>query len=90
MGYTTIFIVGAVLQTIAGASSGGLNLIYVGRVLAGFGIGGISAIAPTYVSECAPKEIRGRITGLFQVFVATGVLVSLTKSFLMRLKRPDR
>jgi MFS family permease len=54
----------------------GLAYVYSGRVVSGFGIGGISAIAPTFVSECAPKEVRGRITGLFQVMVATGVMLS--------------
>ena len=24
---------------------------------------------PAYVSECAPKEVRGRITGIFQIMV---------------------
>lgn len=50
--------------------------MYSGRAISGFGIGGISAVAPTFVSECAPKEVRGRITGLFQVMVAIGVMLS--------------
>lgn len=50
--------------------------MYSGRVISGFGIGGISAVAPTFVSECAPKEVRGRITGLFQVMVAAGGMLS--------------
>jgi len=63
------------LQTALGGKRG-LVYIYSGRVIAGFGIGGISAVAPTFVSECAPKEVRGRITGLFQIMVATGVMLS--------------
>lgn len=47
----------------------GLKLIYGGRVISGFGVGGISAVAPAYVSECSPKAVRGRITGLFQIMV---------------------
>lgn len=58
-----------VLTTIAGAPHNGLALIYAGRVISGLGIGGISAVAPAYVSECCPKEVRGRITGLFQIMV---------------------
>ena len=50
--------------------------MYVGRAVAGFGIGGISAVAPTFVSECAPKDVRGRITGLFQIMIALGVMLS--------------
>ena len=52
-------------------------MIYAGRVISGFGIGGISAVAPAYVSECAPKEVRGRITGTAQVMVTTVFLFVL-------------
>lgn len=31
---------------------------------------------PTYASEIEPKEIRGRITGLFQIVVVIGVAFS--------------
>ena len=64
-----------ILQTVAGGSRG-LGYIYAGRVVAGLGIGAISAVAPAYVSECSPKEVRGRITGLFQIMVAVGVMLS--------------
>lgn len=64
-----------ILQTIAGGSRG-LGYIYGGRVVAGVGIGAISAVAPAYVSECSPKDVRGRITGLFQIMVAIGVMLS--------------
>ena len=64
-----------ILQTVAGGSRG-LGYIYAGRVIAGLGIGAISAVAPAYVSECSPKEVRGRITGLFQIMVAIGVMLS--------------
>jgi len=53
-----------------------LRYIYGGRVISGLGIGGISAVAPAYVSECSPKNVRGRITGIFQIMVATGVMLS--------------
>lgn len=46
-----------------------MSKIYAGRVVSGIGIGAISAVAPAYVSECSPKEVRGRITGLFQIMV---------------------
>ncbi|KAG8901791.1 hypothetical protein FRC01_009744 [Tulasnella sp. 417] len=74
--FILIFVVGAVLQTAADAGTRGLNMIYVGRVIAGLGVGAISAVCPAFVSECAPKEVRGRITGLFQIWVATGVMLS--------------
>jgi hypothetical protein len=36
----------------------------------------MSMVCPTYVSELSPAHIRGRITGLFQVIVVTGVAAS--------------
>ncbi|KAF9481480.1 general substrate transporter [Pholiota conissans] len=74
--YTAVFAVGAILTTIANDAKSGLNLIYVGRVISGFGIGAISAVSPAFVSECSPKDVRGRITGTFQVMVAIGVMIS--------------
>ena len=59
-----------ILTTIAN-NPGGLAEIYAGRVISGVGIGAISAVAPAYVSECSPKEVRGRITGIFQIMVKT-------------------
>ncbi|KAG5653194.1 hypothetical protein H0H81_001822 [Sphagnurus paluster] len=79
--FTAIFSVGAVLTTVAKDKHTGLELIYAGRVISGFGIGGISAVAPAYVSECSPKEVRGRITGLFQIMVAIGVMISYFINF---------
>ncbi|KAJ7181181.1 general substrate transporter [Mycena filopes] len=75
LGFSIIFLVGAILTTVAGGHNG-LAEIYAGRVILGFGIGGISAVSPAFVSECSPKEVRGRITGLFQIFVAVGVMMS--------------
>jgi MFS family permease len=64
-----VFTVGAILATVANGPKHGLALIYAGRIISGLGIGGISAVAPAFVSECSPKEVRGRITGLFQIMV---------------------
>ncbi|KIN99198.1 hypothetical protein M404DRAFT_155676 [Pisolithus tinctorius Marx 270] len=73
--FTIVFSVGAVLTTVAGGSRG-IGYIYGGRAVSGVGIGGISAVAPAYVSECSPKGVRGRITGLAQIMVAIGAMVS--------------
>ncbi|KII84980.1 hypothetical protein PLICRDRAFT_32188 [Plicaturopsis crispa FD-325 SS-3] len=78
--FTILFSVGAILTTVAGGSRG-LGYIYAGRVISGVGIGGISAVSPAYVSECSPKNVRGRITGMFQIMVATGVMLSYFINF---------
>lgn len=44
-------------------SKGSLTLMYIGRLIAGFGVGAASMLTPLYVSECAPRAIRGGLTG---------------------------
>ncbi|KAL4806212.1 general substrate transporter [Aspergillus unguis] len=70
---TVIFMVGAAVQT---GGSRTISYIYGGRVIAGFGIGGMSAITPVYVTESCPSNVRGRIAGLFQEFLVVGVMIS--------------
>lgn len=35
-----------------------------------------SMLVPVYISEQAPRAIRGGLTGLYQLFIATGVMLS--------------
>lgn len=62
--------VAQILTTIASGGPQGLKLIYAGRVVSGVGIGALSTVAPAFVSECCPKDVRGRITGFFQIMVS--------------------
>lgn len=68
-----VILVGVAMQ--AGAR-GMLPLIYVGRLIAGFGVGAASCINPVYVSENAPRAIRGLLTGLYQLFIVTGGMIA--------------
>lgn len=61
-------LVGAGVMTCLGVafqagSRGSLPLMYVGRLVGGFGVGAASMLTPLYVSECAPRAIRGGLTG---------------------------
>ena len=61
-----VYSIGCVLQT---ASSHGLALLVVGRLIAGFGVGFVSAIIILYMSEIAPKAVRGAVvSGKFAIF----------------------
>jgi hypothetical protein len=52
-----IFIVGGILET----ASTGLGVMVAGRLIAGFGVGFISSIVILYMSEIAPKKVRGAV-----------------------------
>ncbi|KAH8652438.1 general substrate transporter [Xylariales sp. PMI_506] len=53
-----------------------LTVMYVGRLVAGFGVGAASMLTPLYVSECAPRAIRGALTGCYQLFIVIGTMLS--------------
>jgi SP family galactose:H+ symporter-like MFS transporter len=52
------------------------GVLLVGRVIIGFGVGGVSALIPTYLSEISPAQIRGRVLSLNQLLIVVGLLVS--------------
>jgi len=67
-----IVTVGAVIQSAAL----GWEMMIVGRVFVGLGIGILSTVIPMYVSEMSPKSIRGSLGVLFQLAITIGLLVA--------------
>ncbi|MDL9980671.1 sugar porter family MFS transporter [Microbacterium sp. ASV49] len=47
------------------------------RVIGGLGIGIASVIAPAYIAEIAPKQIRGGLASLQQLAITLGIFVAL-------------
>ncbi|RPA72906.1 general substrate transporter [Ascobolus immersus RN42] len=73
MAAAIIAFIGVLFQTVA---LGKLELMYVGRVVGGIGVGAASMLNPLYTSENAPRAIRGGLTGLYQFFIVTGVCIA--------------
>ncbi|KAG9241119.1 putative quinate permease [Calycina marina] len=73
LGSAFISIVGIVIQT---SSSGHIAALYVGRFIAGLGVGAASMLTPLYVSENAPRSIRGALTGMYQLNITIGIMMS--------------
>ncbi|GAA5853294.1 hypothetical protein JCM8547_000274 [Rhodosporidiobolus lusitaniae] len=69
-----VFTIGAAIMCGANADNG-LALIFAGRVIAGFGIGGASNLTPLYISEIAPPAIRGQLVGMYEIGWQIGGLV---------------
>ncbi|KAF2270887.1 general substrate transporter [Lojkania enalia] len=68
-----ITIIGCIIQS---ASMGSIASMYVGRFVAGVGVGGASMVVPLYISENAPRAIRGGLTGIYQLFIASGAMLA--------------
>lgn len=69
-----IFFVGAV----GTAAAPSVWIMYPFRLILGFAVGGASATVPVYLSETAPKRIRGTIVAVDQVMILTGQLLAYT------------
>ena len=72
IGSCLLFMVGVVLQI----ASTTVALLTVGRIIAGFGVGGVSATIILYMSEIAPKKVRGTIVAGYQFCVTIGLLLA--------------
>lgn len=68
-GFLLVF--GAAIS-LAASSRRGLGPVYAGRVLTGLGIGGCSALAPIYVLEISPADIRGKLVGVWELLWQIG------------------
>jgi MFS family permease len=66
-----IFLVGATFQAIAQS----LWVLFVGRAVGGWGVGMLSCLAPLYMSEISPKELRGSLLSLEQLSIVSGVVI---------------
>ncbi|MCJ1399381.1 hypothetical protein MMC11_002583 [Xylographa trunciseda] len=67
-----VFSVGCILET----ASTGLAVMVVGRLIAGAGVGFISAIIILYMSEIAPKKVRGALVAGYQFCITIGILLA--------------
>jgi MFS transporter, SP family, arabinose:H+ symporter len=51
------------------------------RFIGGLGIGGSSVLAPVYIAELAPADLRGRLVGMFQINVVIGILLAYFSNY---------
>ncbi|HBY55863.1 MAG TPA: MFS transporter, partial [Coxiellaceae bacterium] len=53
------------------------------RFVLGLAVGGASALVPLYLSEMAPKEIRGALSALNQVMIITGIVMASIIGYIL-------
>jgi len=68
-----VFGVGCVLEI---ASTNQVALFVMGRLVAGLGVGFISATILLYMAEVAPKKIRGALVSGYQFCITLGILLA--------------
>jgi len=76
----------AVLFTVSAIGTGlfnGFTLFNIARFIGGVGIGVASALAPMYIAEVSPTEIRGRMVSLNQMTIVLGILAAQVVNMLL-------
>ncbi|KRL22873.1 sugar porter family MFS transporter [Lentilactobacillus kisonensis] len=77
-----IFMIGSLLSALS-PNDGQYYLIAV-RVFLGLAVGASSALVPAYMSEMAPAKMRGRLTGINQTMIVSGMLLSYVMDFVLK------
>ncbi|WOO84406.1 Major facilitator-type transporter ecdD [Vanrija pseudolonga] len=78
-----IFIVGIILQV----ASHGWQVLVAGRLVAGFGVGFVSAIIILYMSEIAPRKVRGALVSGYQFCITIGLLLASCVNYATENRR---
>ena len=76
-GRKPLLMLSALLFTVSAIGTGLFNdftLFNIARFIGGVGIGVASALAPMYIAEVSPAEIRGRMVSLNQMTIVLGIL----------------
>lgn len=66
-----IWVIGAIIQV----TSKSVGQLYAGRLIEGFAIGQTTTIGPAYLSEVAPRQIRGMCGCIFAGAVYFGIMI---------------
>lgn len=85
IGGCAVFCVGCTMQI---ASTNQEALFVIGRLVAGLGIGFISAVVILYMSEIAPRKVRGAMVSGYQFCITIGILLANCVVYATQ-NRPD-
>lgn len=85
-GRKPLLMLSALLFTISAIATGLFNdftLFNIARFIGGVGIGVASALAPMYIAEVSPADIRGRMVSLNQMTIVLGILSAQIVNMLL-------
>jgi SP family arabinose:H+ symporter-like MFS transporter len=57
------------------------TLLIAARLLGGLGVGMASVLAPMFISEFSPPNIRGRLVALYQLSIVIGILLAYFSNY---------
>ncbi|KAL3456165.1 general substrate transporter [Aspergillus heterothallicus] len=83
--YQALYIAGSLISCFA---YGHVGALYVGRIIAGLGIGALTVVGPMTISELAPKTSRGLMTLWFNVCMLSSQMLGVFTVYACSLHVP--
>ncbi|MFT5520644.1 MAG: SP family arabinose:H+ symporter-like MFS transporter [Enterobacterales bacterium] len=71
------------VSAVASAYAPNFVIFVLARMLGGFGVGAALIIAPMYIAEIAPANLRGRMVSFNQLNIVIGISVAFFSNFLI-------
>ncbi len=71
------------LSAIASAIAPSFLLLVIARMLGGFGVGASLILAPMYIAEIAPPDMRGRMVSFNQLNIVIGISAAFFTNYLI-------
>ncbi|MFG2288056.1 sugar porter family MFS transporter [Streptomyces sp. NPDC048595] len=72
-----------ILGTLGASLATGAGWLIAFRFVIGAGVGIASVVVPLYLTELAPKHVRGGLTSLMQLLVTVGIFVAYVTDYLL-------
>jgi len=92
-GRRSILRVAAILYAISALASAfapNFTFLVVARMIGGFGVGASLILAPMYIAEIAPADLRGRLVSFNQLNIVIGIsLAFFTNYLILKLGKSD-
>lgn len=73
-----IYIIGIIIQI---ASINKWYQYFIGRIISGLGVGGISVLSPMLISEVSPKQLRGTLVSCYQLMITLGIFLGYCTNY---------
>jgi len=71
------------ISAVASAIAPNLFTLVVARMIGGLGVGAALIIAPMYIAEIAPAELRGRMVSFNQLNIVIGISIAFFSNYLI-------
>jgi MFS family permease len=75
---SVLFLIGTIVQS----SSPNLPVEFIGRIIYGLGIGTAMHVAPLYIAETSPNDLRGKLVSLKEAAIVAGIVLGYAAGVL--------